>query len=104
MKTLVEYLETKIQGCDELGGMEREKWAFQQVLKEISKTQEDDEEKLSLIVKFISGARYADDPRLEKLDELDEIRNKVYFEHRIKRGFEIAYNMANTAVIKHILK
>lgn len=28
-----EWLEQKIKGCDELGGMEKEKWAFQQCLK-----------------------------------------------------------------------
>lgn len=27
------WLEKKIQSCDELGGMEKEKWAFQQCLK-----------------------------------------------------------------------
>lgn len=31
---IIEYLENKIKGCDELGGMEKEKWAFQQCLKE----------------------------------------------------------------------
>ena len=35
MKALIEYLERKITGCDELGGMGKEKWAFQQCLKEV---------------------------------------------------------------------
>ena len=36
-KPIKEWLEKKIQGCDELGGMEKEKWAFQQCLKELNK-------------------------------------------------------------------
>ena len=30
---MIEYLENKIKSCDELGGMEKEKWAFTQCLK-----------------------------------------------------------------------
>lgn len=37
---IVEWLENKITGCDELGGMEKEKWAFQQCLKEVKTTTE----------------------------------------------------------------
>ena len=37
MKELIEYLEGKIEGCDSLGGMEKEKWAFIQCLKEAKK-------------------------------------------------------------------
>jgi hypothetical protein len=32
-----DFLENKIRGCDELGGMEKEKWAFQQCIKELGK-------------------------------------------------------------------
>jgi len=34
------FLESKIQSCDELGEMEKEKWAFQQCLKELNKLEE----------------------------------------------------------------
>ena len=34
---MIKYLENKIKGCDELGGMEKEKWAFIQCLKEARK-------------------------------------------------------------------
>lgn len=33
---LINFLNNKIQGCNELGGMEREIWAFKQVLKFIN--------------------------------------------------------------------
>ena len=32
-----QWLTKKIEGCDELGGMEKEKWAFQQCFKELTK-------------------------------------------------------------------
>ena len=31
---MIEYLERYIQNCNELGGLEKEKWAFQQCLKQ----------------------------------------------------------------------
>jgi len=37
MEKLIVYLEKKIEGCNELGGMEKEKWAFIQCLKEARK-------------------------------------------------------------------
>jgi trehalose-6-phosphate synthase len=36
-KKLIKYLEKKIEGCIELGGMEKEKWVFIQCLKEVRK-------------------------------------------------------------------
>ena len=32
---MINYLEKKIRSCEELGGMEKEIWAFKQCLKEI---------------------------------------------------------------------
>ena len=60
-------------------------------------------EKIDLLVKFFSKARYADDPHLDELDALDELANEVYSENRIKRDFGTANDMANRAVIKRIL-
>ena len=37
MKYLIEYLERKIEGCDALGGLEREKAIYQSVLKDYRK-------------------------------------------------------------------
>lgn len=37
MKDFVEYLEKMIEGCDSLGGMEREKATYQSVLKQYRK-------------------------------------------------------------------
>lgn len=37
MKYFVQYLERMIEGCDSLGGMEREKATYQSVLKEYRK-------------------------------------------------------------------
>lgn len=37
MKDFVEYLERMIEGCDSLGGMEREKATYQSILKEYRK-------------------------------------------------------------------
>ena len=34
MEQMIEYLERYIKNCDDLGGLEKEKWAFQQCLKE----------------------------------------------------------------------
>ena len=39
MEKLKQFIEKKIRSCDELGGMEREKWAFIQVLKYIRKNE-----------------------------------------------------------------
>lgn len=33
---LINFLENKIKGCNELGGMDKEIWAFKQVLKFIN--------------------------------------------------------------------
>ncbi len=50
---IIEYLENKIQGCDELGGMEKEKWAFQQCLKETTRLMElQVEEARKLLINF----------------------------------------------------
>lgn len=37
MKEFIDYLERKIEGCDSLGGMEREKAVYQSVLKDYRK-------------------------------------------------------------------
>lgn len=37
MKKLIKFLESRIDSCDKLGGMEKEKWAFIQCLKEARK-------------------------------------------------------------------
>ena len=37
MKTFIELLERKIDGCDALGGLEREKAVYQSVLKDYKK-------------------------------------------------------------------
>lgn len=37
MNELKEFLQKKIKGCDELGDMDKEKWAFLQCLKEVEK-------------------------------------------------------------------
>ena len=37
MKKFINYLERKIEGCDALGGLEREKAVYQSVLKEYRK-------------------------------------------------------------------
>lgn len=37
MKEFINYLERKIEGCDALGGLEREKAVYQSVLKEYRK-------------------------------------------------------------------
>ena len=37
MDEIIEYLEKKIQACDELGGMELEKFAFVVTLKKVRK-------------------------------------------------------------------
>ena len=37
MKEFIDYLERKIEGCDSLGGMEREKAIYQSVLKDYRK-------------------------------------------------------------------
>ena len=37
MKEMIEYLKRMIIHCHELGGMEKEKWAFQQSLKKARK-------------------------------------------------------------------
>jgi hypothetical protein len=37
MQKLIDYLERKIEGCDALGGMEKEKAVYQSVLKETRK-------------------------------------------------------------------
>jgi len=34
---MIKWLESKIEDCDNLSGMEREKWAFQQCLKNARK-------------------------------------------------------------------
>ena len=37
---MIKYLEQQIERCDELGGMEKEKWAFIQCLKKFKQRQE----------------------------------------------------------------
>lgn len=37
MEKMIEYLERKIEMCDSLDGLEKEKWAFIQCLKEAKK-------------------------------------------------------------------
>ena len=37
MKTFIEHLERMIEGCESLGGMEREKAVYQSILKEYRK-------------------------------------------------------------------
>ena len=39
MENLITWLEKQIEGCDDLGGMEKEKWAFIQTLKKVRKEQ-----------------------------------------------------------------
>lgn len=37
MENLIAWLEKQIEGCNDLGGMEKEKWAFIQTLKKVRK-------------------------------------------------------------------
>jgi hypothetical protein len=39
MENLIAWLEKQIEGCNDLGGMEKEKWAFIQTLKKVRKEQ-----------------------------------------------------------------
>lgn len=60
-------------------------------------------EQIELLAKFFSKARIIDDPLLDKLLKLDDLRQKVYNEHRIKKGFYQAELLANEAVIIVVL-
>ena len=39
MENLITWLEKQIEGCNDLGAMEKEKWAFIQTLKKVRKEQ-----------------------------------------------------------------
>lgn len=39
MENLITWLENQIEGCDDLGDMGKEKWAFIQTLKKVRKEQ-----------------------------------------------------------------
>jgi hypothetical protein len=39
MENLITWLEKQIEGCEDLGGMGKEKWAFIQTLKKVRKEQ-----------------------------------------------------------------
>lgn len=45
MENLITWLEKQIEGCDAFHGMEKEKWAFIQVLKKVRKEQNKSSEK-----------------------------------------------------------
>ena len=74
MKEFINYLERKIEGCDALGGLEREKAVYQSVLKEYRKA-----------IEVI--------PCCKSDSELLPSKDEVYSE--IKRLTELYYNDDN---------
>ena len=93
MSDLKQFLELKIKGCNDLGGMEKEKWAFQTILKELNThqlgltmiaeglIQLDPKQKRLLIIElnqhlaFEIGAKLilSDDAQTEVIDALWEV-------------------------------
>ena len=56
------------------------------------------------IIIFVQKARVVDDPRLDRLFELDDLYQKVYSDNRIRHDFFIAAQMAYMAVFNEIFK
>lgn len=68
------------------------------------KRKENHERKIDLLAKFFygNGIRHEDDPDLDKLLELDDLKNEVYQNNR-RQSFELAAIKANKAVIEKVL-
>jgi len=66
-------------------------------------TAEGAEEMFRLLAKYASRQRLADDPDLEKLLELDDLRRSVYEDHRIPTSFAIAQLIAEETVFRHVI-
>jgi len=63
---MIKWLESKIEDCDNLSGMEREKWAFQQCLKNARKL-------FDKTVAFLEGS-VSSENLLKQLNEVDSLK------------------------------
>jgi hypothetical protein len=70
MKTFIELLERKIDGCDALGGLEREKAVYQSVLKGYKK---------QLTLTDVSQRTWTVDEIRVELESIDEFKAAKYF-------------------------
>ena len=66
-------------------------------------TAEGAEEMFRLLAKYASHQRIVDDPDLEKLLELDDMRREVYEDHRIPTDFATAQLIAEETVFRHVI-
>jgi len=75
-KIIIKMLENKIVGCDEIGGMEREKAVYQSVLKAIREIKTDTDKK-----------NYQTLPEAVRLKMLEKIKDYQYDRTTYSYGF-----------------
>lgn len=73
VQALKEDLRRKIEGCDSLGGMEKEKWAFQQSLKLVDRYADFAEQGEEVAGEALTAYRNATDRQFNAILEMSEV-------------------------------